>query len=1279
MSNRHWTKEQEEAISSRGKNLLLSAAAGSGKTAVLVERIIHLITDPEHPIDVNELLVLTFTKAAAAEMRTRITSALTSRLEEAELSGREKEGTLLSRQLSLMGSAHISTIDSFCQSLIRQYFYRLRLDPKSRVVSDENELYLLKQDVLSEVLLKWYAAKDASFEKLAHMFSRRFQDRELRRLILHIDLFSRSMAFPDEWISHLADPYRVPEGASLSDLPWTNDLLDKFHHLALSWTDSYRLMFQLMEQDMEDFEPYQDPLSKEYDGFSLLAEAENWDKWYELIESSAFFVDRLPTIARKKAVNPDLLDTLKPQITKLRDKVKKEFTAQIQPFFSIPGEEYLSQMSAMAPLVETLSSVTEDFQKAYQERKRSEGIMEFNDMEHYALELLFDRNADGFDPSHVLSFPSVTALELRKKYKEVMIDEYQDTNDVQETIAALISTDSNRFMVGDIKQSIYRFRMADPSIFRKKYKEYGQRQNPLCQRIDLNRNFRSDASVLYGINFIFRQILTEDQLELDYGPQESLYPGRPAAPASDTYAGGSITIDLLEQDEKEEIEELPQEVADMHRVDYEGRLIARHIQAMMDKGTQVMDKSGTLRPLRFSDIAILMRSLSSKSTRMIQTLQDMGIPAICEQNDDILETMEVRQLWSLLRILDNPRQDLPLTAILRSPWVGLDEQDLAHLMLEKKKIRSAVTPCLYDALPALVPLLSTEKAQALTEFFTHFNSWRAASRQDGVAPLLRTILEDTDFLTYVSGLPEGIYRRAHVLAFYDKALEWDNGKNHGLYGFLDNLHALSKEGRPFKTSISGSSELDAVELLTIHKSKGLEYPVVFLADAASPFNNRDFMSPYICDKTKGLGLYYYDEKSETSWPSLYWLSVRETGYRENLAEEARLLYVAMTRARDKLFITGTVKNAQQAADAWTISLPARTPIEGTPCHHLPSHVTAGARNYLDWIMPAAAGSRSMKEFWDLSSHVPVYENDMPGEQAAFTFHMVSRASLLTPEERGDASEKGKTVRENPLSVLSVSGNAPSWLEDRFQWSYAHHEATLTPAKITATTATRLLADAEDRPASIVLAEDIPDRGPAPLPPDFAAPPAFLNEIPAQASGTAYGTLMHKAMQYLDLTHLTPDRETVRQAVEQLAEKNVFSTEEKNILLMEDSSRHPVDDFITFLKSPLCSQMKRADTIHRELPFSILLPAYAFYPDCEKEEKIFLQGIIDCMLERDGHLTLIDYKTDHVRNPEYLLHHYTRQLRIYGYAMETILKKPVDQMFLWSFHMGQAIEVPRKKI
>lgn len=1285
-----WTPQQEEALQIRNKNLLLSAAAGSGKTAVLTERITRLVKEPANHIDINELLVLTFTKAAASEMKTRVAQSLSQTLNQADKENRPDLIHHLERQISLLGSAQISTLDSFFQSIFRQYFYLLDLDPKTQLLSDENENYLLKDSVLSEVLETWYAQGNPDFLDTADLFASRYQDSLLKETILKIHNYARSMAFPDVWIRSLPLRYHFDETASMDDLSWSRPILEKLTASAEKITDLYRQMFSLMQHHKALEAVYGEQLSQEYSFFSTFSQLTTWKELYELPSFQYATIQRA-TIALLK---PFCLTTKefnalpeKEAIKNLRDEAKKNYTQSLVPFLQISQDQWLRETRAMYPIVQVLSQLTLDFMKAYQARKKQEALMDFNDLEHYVLQILLDTQHPDFSPEQAQDFPSEAALAIGEKYKEVMIDEYQDTNGVQELITTLISKGNHRFLVGDIKQSIYRFRQADPTIFLEKYNTFSANPTGENYRIDLNKNFRSDSTILSSINFLFRQLMTAKNLELDYGDAEALYPGRHEEPRPASYVGGEVSMELIDRQEDKE-QEADSAIDEIENIQWEGRLIAKRIQELMTEGKQVMNKDGSFRPLRYSDMVILLRSVNPKGPLLLKTLESYHIPALSDREDDFVKNIEVEILWALLKILDNPLQDLALTAVLRSYFVGLDETDLSHLYLAKKeKNLSQLFPLLSEA----DHILPAEKAQKVADFLSHFETWRRRSMEDGVAPLLRLIFDDTDYLTYISGLPNGSFRKAHVLAFYQLARQRDSSSHNGLYPFLNYLSRLTKENKGFISRAPSSAAADAVRIMTIHRSKGLEFPIVFLADTGKSFNLKDIQAPAICHKDLGIGLPYYDKKNHVRWPTLYWYAVQAASIKESLSEEARLLYVAMTRARDKLYILSARKDVLATLQKYA------TPLSGTGGEEvspLPSHIVTNAKSYLDWILPAALHHWTMAPAWKMADAIPSYQDDAPGDHSAFSFIVTKKSDLYTAEERETLQEEPniphlpEKVRQETASTLKEflampPTPVPAWLERQLTWTYPAPGAVQTPSKLTATAAVKLREAQEyresDEPpyASVTLADDLSQEETSGIPADYSEIPAFLQEDAPIYTGTTFGTLMHKAMEMLDFTKLAATEETLRQEIRNLWDQQIFTEEETRTLLSHRKNRNPIQALLTFAESPLCQAMKKASVIRKEMPFSILLPAHDFYPDCETGEKIFLQGVMDCMLEDHDGIIIIDYKTDHTMTEDELRNHYKIQLQVYGEAAEKLLGKPVKHLYLWSFTFGKAIEVAKR--
>ena len=1281
-----WTPQQEEALQIRNKNLLLSAAAGSGKTAVLTERITRLVKDPANGIDINELLVLTFTKAAASEMKSRIAQSLSKALDEADAENRQDLIHHIERQISLLSSAQISTLDSFFQSIFRQYFYLLDLDPKTRLLTDENENYLLKESVLAEVLENWYDKGNPDFLDTADLFASRYQDSLLKETILKIHSFACSMPFPEVWIRSLPAQYQWEDTVSMDDLPWSRPILEQLTASAQKIADSYRQIFFLMEHNKPMETVYGEQLSQEYSFFSTFSDLKSWKELYDLPSFQYAAIKRATNaslepfhITAKEFNNLPEVKALK----KLRDDAKKNYTQLLVPFLQISEAQWLSETRAMYPVARILSQLALDFTQAYGERKRQEALMDFNDLEHHVLHILLDTDHPDFSPDKAADFPSEAALSLRERYKEVMIDEYQDTNGVQELITTLISQGNNRFLVGDIKQSIYRFRQADPTIFLGKYHTFSTDAAGNNHRIDLNQNFRSDRTILSSINFLFRQLMTAKNLELDYGDAEALYPGRHEEARPDTYVGGQVSIELIDRQENTDTD-TDSAIQEIENIQWEGRLMAQRIQELMEEQAQVMNKDGTFRPLRYSDIVILLRSVNGKGALLLKTLESNQIPAISDREDDFVQNMEVETLWALLKILDNPLQDLALTAVLRSFFVGLDETDLSQLYLAKKEQNCSD---LFPLLSQASQIISEEKAQKVAAFLSHFETWRLQSIQDGVAPLLRLIFDDTDYLTYISGLPNGSFRKAHVLSFYQLARQRDGSSHNGLYPFLNYLSRLTKENQSFISRTPSSAAADAVRIMTIHRSKGLEFPIVFLADCGKGFNMRDTQSPAICHKDLGIGLPFYDKAHHVRWPTLYWYAVKAASQKESLSEEARLLYVAMTRARDKLYILATSKNVPQDLYHYTAPLAGTGEKEVSP---LPSHLVTTAKSYLDWIFPAALHHRTMRAAWELADTVPSYQEDAPSDQSAFSFALTPKSDLYTDEEKKSLSKANNTNPTEPIFhettpsmkdfLAMPSVPVPDWMERQLTWAYPFPGAVQTPSKLTATAAVKLREAQEyaasDEPpyASVTLADDMPAEDTAALPTDYAEIPSFLADDAPTYAGTTFGTLMHKAMEMLDFTTLSATEEALREEIRTLSARRILTEEETRTLLSRRKNRNPIQALLAFAESPLCQAMKDAKGIRKEMPFSILLPAHDFYPRCETGEKIFLQGVMDCMLENEDGITIIDYKTDHTMTAEELKNHYKIQLQVYGEAAEKLLGKPVNHLYLWSFTWGQAIEI-----
>ena len=863
-----WTNEQQAAIDSRGQTLLLSAAAGSGKTAVLVERIIRRLLDKEYPIDITELLVVTFTKAAAAEMRDRIGTALMKALS-------ETKDPRVERQLALLPSAQISTLHAFCQHVIRKYFYTIDLDPAFSIAGEE-ELNLLRRQVLEDVFLSYYEddEKASILYPLADMFGSDRGDDILMDTVSRMYIYARSLAWPEHWLKEAARSYDVAPDAVIDDMVWAGPIKDAVRRILEEDARLYDgVLYHLRQR--EAFAPACDTFVAEQAALRQAAQARSWNDLSRFVRAIDF--PRLKSLRKLSDDDKAVWERCK----KVRDDVKKDVIKTLQAvYFSATPEEWLDGMRAMKPIMDGLVTLTLDFAKAYGAAKKEKGWIDFSDLEHFCLQILLAPDAS---PEHPV--PSAAAEELRSQYEEVFIDEYQDTNGVQELITRLVSGEDNRFMVGDIKQSIYRFRLADPTLFLEKYQSFSRDEKAVQRCIDLGRNFRSVPVVLDAVNAVFSRAMTAEAAGMDYGEREKLYAGR-QAPDDERWIGGPVEVDIVPTPSDEEDDD------GSTAFEKECRFIADRIGELLASGRMAARKDGTLEPLSYRHIVVLLRSMAGKADVLIQALQEGGIPSYAEQSGGYFAAVEVQVMLALLRCIDNPEQDLAMAAVLRSPLVGLDETALAG-------VRLAGDGTLWQNLPAFVASLpyGVDEKEDLQQFMAAFDSWRTYSRRHGVAELLQRLYDDTAYVDFVGAMPGGDVRQANLKALYDRARQYEEAGFRGLFRYLQLMDKMKEDGLDLAPAKVVSEKEDVVRIMSIHKSKGLEFPVVFVADMGKAFNRRDTQDQILFHNRLGIGLKQYDPEWRMSYPTLIWSGIAAQLRWEGTAEEDRILYVAMTRAR----------------------------------------------------------------------------------------------------------------------------------------------------------------------------------------------------------------------------------------------------------------------------------------------------------------------------------------------------------------------------------------------
>ncbi len=1214
MTNMAWTNEQQAAIDSRGQTLLLSAAAGSGKTAVLVERIIRRLLDKEYPIDITELLVVTFTKAAAAEMRDRIGTALMKALS-------ETKDPRVERQLALLPSAQISTLHAFCQHVIRKYFYTIDLDPAFSIAGEE-ELNLLRRQVLEDVFLSYYEddEKASILYPLADMFGSDRGDDILMDTVSRMYTYARSLAWPEHWLKEAARAYDVAPDAVIDDMVWAGPIKDAVRRILEEDAHLYDgVLYHLRQR--EAFAPACDTFVAEQAALRQAAQARSWNDLSRFVRAIDF--PRLKSLRKLSDDDKAVWERCK----KVRDDVKKDVIKTLQSvYFSATPEEWLDGMRAMKPVMDGLVTLTLDFAKAYGAAKKEKGWIDFSDLEHFCLQILLAPDASPENP-----VPSAAAEELRSQYEEVFIDEYQDTNGLQDLITRLVSGEDNRFMVGDIKQSIYRFRLADPTLFLEKYQSFSRDEKAVQRCIDLGRNFRSVPVVLDAVNAVFSRAMTAEAAGMDYGEREKLYAGR-QAPDDERWIGGPVEVDIVPTPSDEEDDD------GSTAFEKECRFIAGRIGELLASGRMAARKDGTLEPLSYRHIVVLLRSMAGKADVLIQALQEGGIPSYAEQSGGYFAAVEVQVMLALLRCIDNPEQDLAMAAVLRSPLVGLDETALAG-------VRLAGDGTLWQNLPAFVASLpdGVDEKEDLQQFMAAFDSWRTYSRRHGVAELLQRLYDDTAYVDFVGAMPGGDVRQANLKALYDRARQYEEAGFRGLFRYLQLMDKMKEDGLDLAPAKVVSEKEDVVRIMSIHKSKGLEFPVVFVADMGKAFNRRDTQDQILFHNRLGIGLKQYDPEWRISYPTLIWSGIAAQLRWEGTAEEERILYVAMTRARDQLILTGHSSHIDRDWQRWT------------------SHLNpAQAKSYFDWVMPAALAPFGAKADADYARPGAAWQD------AVWQVRIAKAVPAGTVEEGAyDGEPRLEALRRGDLTGTPV----PSWLDEQLSWQYAYPQAVRTAAKFSVSEVKRRYQELhsdelqDEAALSVPAAAVIP---PAPGEDDaFAALPPWLAGEEAAVSGAQRGTALHKALQYI-----TPAADqttaTLRREIDAFVRQGLLSREEAKLVYV------PV--LAAFCQSDIGRRMAESPELHREYPFTVLLAGGDPLPETETGEQILIQGVIDCLFREDDAWILVDYKSDRLETADAFRRRYAVQLALYKRAVEQITHRPVEETYIYSLHLQQEIRL-----
>ncbi|WP_096188758.1 helicase-exonuclease AddAB subunit AddA [Evansella halocellulosilytica] len=1227
-----WTDDQWKAIDARGNNILVAAAAGSGKTAVLVERIIRSIVD--HQVDVDRLLIVTFTNAAAAEMRTRIGEAI-----EKELM-KDPASLHLRRQLTLLNRANISTLHSFCMKVIKKYYFEVEVDPNFRLL-DETEGELIREEVIDDLFEEEYGKENnQEFYDVVDRYTNDRSDDALRGLIRKLYDFSRSHPYPDKWLDDLIHAYEMDKVEMMEDLIWTKELFNDIHQQLAGVESWLKKGMELTKQPAGPYkyaENFEDDLKLIYS----LRKCTTWTSLYKAFERMKF--GKLKSITKKDAVD----EQLKERAKKYRETVKKVVEGIQKDYFSKDPETFMKELKEMAPTVAKTVSLVKKFAARYMEAKKEKAVLDFNDLEHLCLKVLQQSEHDELTPSKA-------ALEYKDHFAEVLTDEYQDTNLVQETILYLLAKENNRFMVGDVKQSIYRFRLAEPYLFLHKYKTYVKDGDGEGWRIDLSKNFRSRSEILDATNFIFRQIMDESVGEIPYDNDAELHLGNLDYPEQGGLEAELAVInkgDPLEVKDPQDQAQLLEE--DLETSQLETRYIIKQIKKLIKEQHLVYDKDmKAQRPVTYRDIVILMRSMPWASTMMDECKQE-GIPVYADLSTGYFSAIEVQIIMSLLKVIDNPYQDIPLASVLRSPIVGLNEQELAHIRIMNKE------GTYYEALKSTAEespdTTLKEKAES---FMTKLANWRTNARSGSLAELIWKIYRATGYFDYVGGMPGGKQRQANLRALYDRARSYESTSFRGLFRFLRFIDRMQERGDDLGTARALGEKEDVVRIMTIHKSKGLEFPVVFVAGMNKKFNMQDMNASYLLHKELGFGSKYIDPKLRISYPSIPQLAIKKRMHMESLAEEMRVLYVALTRAKEKLYMIGTVQNAEKSLENWMDLLAEEDWL-------LPTMERQRSSKFLDWVGPAVLRHRSSSSYH--GSDTELNMNEVTTDQSKWSMEIIEKNTLLTYEEEKEEEQNGKMNSLSEFQLVPTSGNN-AWVDQKLSWQYEWLQSTMHRSKQTVSEMKRELEDNYSEQMFGVTKT---------FQSAYADRPQFLQE--KGLSATELGTVMHTVMQHIPLNE-QPTRETV--------DRLLINMYEKELLTKGQIEAIEENQIVEFFQSELGLKLLNANWIEREIPFSYGLPASAAYPSWnadqnKAEESVLLQGVIDCVFEdSEGKLILIDYKTDTI-NGKYqsfedaravLLARYQLQLSIYSKALQEIWNKTMDECLLYFFDGGHVLRV-----
>ena len=1250
MGETKWTNEQAQAIKTRNCNLLVAAAAGSGKTAVLVERIIKIITNEENPVDIDKLLVVTFTSAAAAEMRERIATAISKELEKSPNSKN------LQRQLTLLSRANITTMHSFCLEVIKNYFYTIDLDPSFRI-GDETEATLMKNEIIEELFDEYYEEENEDFKDLLEAYSGSKDDEKLKEMILSLHRFSMSGPWPEKWLIEKAEAFNINTLEELDKTEWVKVLKDSLRVEIRGFLNMYKKALEIIEYT-DGLSPYLEAFNSDYGYLYNAYESLNEDltSVYNALNAITFIT--LKRLKKSEVLDENAQETVKA----IREGVKKKVKSLIESSFEFTPGEALDGIKEVYPFMKTLANITVEFAKRFDEKKREKNILDFNDLEHLCLKILIDRDEE----NNII--PSNVAEHFRNYFDEVLVDEYQDSNDVQETIINLVSRrlgdNPNVFMVGDMKQSIYRFRQAKPKLFKDKYDSYSEEDESKDRKILLYKNFRSRQEVIDGANYIFKMVMSEVVGELEYTDKEALNLGASFEIPKDEkqVVGGEIELHIIDKSglvkeenndfNEDDSEQAKEDEEDIDGITLEAKVVAKRIKELFEerdgKKFQVFDKdTKEYRDVKFKDIVILLRATKNWAEIFLDELGSEGIPVYADTGSGYFESIEIRTIMSLLKVIDNPLQDVPMIATLRSPIVGFSAEELSDLRLLNKDLYFyEVIKCVYDNEFEV----SDELRFKCVNFIDNLSKWRDRAIYTPIDEFIWYLYMDTGFYGYVGAMPNGKLRQANLKILFQRAKQYESTSFKGLFNFINFINKLRKSsGDMGSAKVLGENE-DVVRIMSIHKSKGLEFPIVFTSGTGKQFNLMDLTNSILYHEELGFGPNYVNLETRNSYSTLPKEAIKKKIRLETLSEEMRILYVAFTRAKEKLIITGASSNLEKDIKKWVSAASLDENIV------LPSEVLKG-KSYLDWIAMAMCKHRDGEKLREI---VDNYQGTNKDGLSTWGIKFWTK-DLLTVDKILEAVDKNE---EEDLFKNSKDIVVGKEIKRRLDYKYKFIEGAMLPSNIS-------VSDLKKK--DFTYGDDIPGIVEVFKEKEIIKP-RFLKEEKG-LSAAERGTIMHYVMQRINYDRVNSINE-IKNQIEEMVLDNSLTEKEANSIW----HKQILNFFRSDLGKRLLKAYKEGRMVSRELPFFTELSSTEYDKSLDekiyKNEKIRLQGIIDCFFEEEDGIVLLDYKTDYVEEgqEEKIIERYKSQLKYYKDALEKITGKVVKETYLYLFKLDKEVSI-----